>query len=237
MASGKPKRPNTASAPFGQGMAKIVLGMIAVGALLCWSAGTWAWPAAWAFTALTAASLGLMALGLFRRNPALFSERQRSPFKPDQPLWDRALIVCLYIAMGLWLVLPGPDVHRLGWSQMPFWLQSPGAMLIPIAIRIMYLALIHNPFLIPNVAVGEETRLASTGPYAWVRHPYYAGFILFYAGAALMLGSWLALIWTAAIALVFMLRLVREEAVLVEKLEGYEDYRRTTRFRLVPWVW
>jgi len=220
------------------GLAKIAFGMVAVGALLCWTAGTWRWGAAWGLVIVTTPALAAMALGLARRNPALFAERQGTPFRgPGQPLWDRIAIALIFTTMGLWLFIPGLDVHRWGLSQMPHGVQVFGAFGVVAAIRVMYLALVHNPNLLPNVAVRDEARLASTGPYAWVRHPYYAGFVLFYAAASLLLGSWLALAWTGVIAAVFAARLLREEAVLMTEMDGYEAYRAQTRFRLIPGLW
>lgn len=227
-----------ATARIATGLAKIAFGMLAVGALLCLTAWNWTWGAAWLLALVTALSLSAMALGLARRNPALFAERQRVPFRgTEQPLWDKLAIVLIFATMGLWLFIPGFDVHRWGISHMPLGLQVFGVFGVVAGIRVMYLALVHNSNLLPNVEVRDTARLATTGPYAWVRHPYYAGFVLFYASASLMLGSWLALAWSGIIATVFAGRLIREEAVLIEEMEGYAAYRSTTRFRLIPGIW
>jgi len=220
------------------GLVKIALGMAAVGALLNAIAGTWSWGAAWMLALVSAVALAAMALGLAQRNPALFAERLAPPFRgAAQPLWDKIAIGLIFATMGLWLVIPGIDVYRLGLSRMPFGLQVFGVFGVLAGIRVMYLALVHNPNLLPDVEVRTGARLADTGPYAWVRHPYYAGFIAFYAAASCLLGSWLALAWTGVIATVFAWRSLREEEVLRKDLDGYAAYCAKTRFRLIPGLW
>jgi len=227
-----------APVPLARALAKITLGMAGVGGLLCATAGTWAWGAAWLLALVTAVALAALARGLARANPGLFAARQATPFRgPDQPLWDKIAVALLFATMGLWLVIPGLDVHRLGLSKMPLGLQVFGTFVLVGGLRVMYLALIHNPNLLPHVEVPGAARLAASGPYAQVRHPYYAGFILFYAGASLLLGSWLALGWTGVIALVFAGRLVREERVLLAEMAGYADYQAQVTARLVPGLW
>lgn len=80
-------------------------------------------------------------------------------------------------------------------------------------------------------------RVIRTGPYSYVRHPMYAGAILFFAGTALLLGSW----WGLALVLVFVvllaIRTFIEEKTLRIGLRGYNDYAAQVRDRLIPMVW
>ena len=77
----------------------------------------------------------------------------------------------------------------------------------------------------------------STGPYAWVRHPMYAGAIFYFLGAALLLGSWYAVAVALALIVLFGLRAVWEEDALSAELPGYTDYAARVRYRLLPGVW
>jgi len=56
-------------------------------------------------------------------------------------------------------------------------------------------------------------------------------------GVPLLLGSWWGLAGAAALLLLLALRAVKEERMLTEELEGYADYARRVRWRLVPLVW
>ena len=79
--------------------------------------------------------------------------------------------------------------------------------------------------------------MVSTGPYAYVRHPMYAGALLFIAGAPLLLGSWWGLAAGPALMLLIAMRAVLEERTLAAELPGYADYAARVRYRLIPRLW
>jgi protein-S-isoprenylcysteine O-methyltransferase Ste14 len=77
----------------------------------------------------------------------------------------------------------------------------------------------------------------STGPYAIVRHPMYAGAFLLFFGTALALGSWWSLLPATALMSAMVVRLLGEERYLARHLAGYDAYRAEVRARLVPGIW
>jgi protein-S-isoprenylcysteine O-methyltransferase Ste14 len=79
--------------------------------------------------------------------------------------------------------------------------------------------------------------VVTDGPYRFVRHPSYIGSILAWACAALVLGSWIALVPVALIAVTLTVRTALEDRTLQEELAGYREYAQQTRYRLVPGVW
>jgi protein-S-isoprenylcysteine O-methyltransferase Ste14 len=79
--------------------------------------------------------------------------------------------------------------------------------------------------------------VVTTGPYAYVRHPMYAGALGFLLGAPLLLGSWWGLAAAAAFVLLIAVRAVLEERMLTAELAGYADYAARVRYRLVPYLW
>ncbi|TIU21041.1 MAG: isoprenylcysteine carboxylmethyltransferase family protein, partial [Mesorhizobium sp.] len=108
-----------------------------------------------------------------------------------------------------------------------------------VGIWICYLTMLENSFAAPVVKIQDERgqRVITTGPYSYVRHPMYAGAILYFAGTALLLGSW----WGLASVLVFIvllaIRTFIEEKALRAGLRGYDDYAAAVRYRLIPLVW
>ena len=82
-----------------------------------------------------------------------------------------------------------------------------------------------------------DQKVVSTGPYAIVRHPMYAGTAALYLATPVALGSWWALIPALSYVPVFVVRIWNEEEVLLRELPGYEEYRRRVRYRLVPFIW
>jgi protein-S-isoprenylcysteine O-methyltransferase Ste14 len=72
--------------------------------------------------------------------------------------------------------------------------------------------------------------LVTSGPYRLVRHPMYLGELVL--RLALAAGRPDALIWLPFMISLQVLRALREERIL----SGYADYSRTTRWRLIPYV-
>ena len=163
----------------------------------------------------------------------------KPPIQPGQPLWDKALLLGLLIYLLAWLVVPGLDAVRFGWSHMPLWLQVIGGASMLVAIYVQYLTLRENAFLEASVRVQKDRgqTVITTGPYAVVRHPFYATIIPFFPAIGLVLGSWWAVILSAPIAIILAYRSVREEQVLAAELEGYADYMTKVRYRLIPHIW
>ena len=90
-----------------------------------------------------------------------------------------------------------------------------------------------NRYLSPAVRIQTERghSVASTGPYRHVRHPLYAGAIVFMSGAALLLGSWYGVTVTALLGVGIAMRAVREEQTLRAELPGYDACRDRVRYR------
>jgi protein-S-isoprenylcysteine O-methyltransferase Ste14 len=86
------------------------------------------------------------------------------------------------------------------------------------------------------VAIQEEHRLQTGGLYRRIRHPSYAGMLLYMAGYVLVFRCWLGLLLVAGTLAVLLARMNAEEALLESEFgEEYASYRRRT-WRLVPWV-
>ena len=199
-------------------------------------AGTWRWPAAWAFMALYLAFALPVGIWLYRTNPGLLAERvdwtKRAP-----KAWDRALLAGLIPAFVATYVLAGLD-FRFGWSTVPTGLRAAAFVVVGAFYLLLFLVLRENAFLKRTVEVSPETghRVVTTGPYAVVRHPMYAGYVWWLLAVPLALGSWPALAPAALIALGVLVRTILEDRTLHAELPGYPEYAARVRWRLVPGV-
>jgi protein-S-isoprenylcysteine O-methyltransferase Ste14 len=126
---------------------------------------------------------------------------------------------------------------RFGWSAVPLPIVAAGNVLIAIGYAIIFLVYKENTFTSATIEVAKDQRVISTGPYALVRHPMYAGGLLYLLGMPLALGSWWGLVPFAATLPFLIWRLVDEEEFLARNLPGYAEYRNKVRFRLIPGVW
>ena len=145
----------------------------------------------------------------------------RPPLGDNQRTRDRAIMGVTLLVFAAWLVVMGLS-KRFGWSHVPLWAQTLGAALIALAFWGFALVLRTNSFASVVIRVqGERGQtVASTGPYAVVRHPMYACGLLMMVGPPLLLGS----LWGFAGLIVFLpllaARSVGEEAVLTVGLPG-----------------
>jgi len=107
------------------------------------------------------------------------------------------------------------------------------------AFSLPVLASRANAFLASTVRIQEERghAVVSTGPYAFIRHPMYAGMILYDVCVPLLLGSWVGLAVSAVMILMVLVRTTLEDRTLQAELPGYREYAKGVRFRLLPGVW
>ncbi|MFL5819938.1 MAG: methyltransferase family protein [Solirubrobacteraceae bacterium] len=218
----------------------IPLGWFAgLAALLFASAGTLAWPAAWIFLAIMVAGSAVFEVMLLRHDPGLLAERLAPPIQRGQKGWDKIWIVAFICLFFAWLSLMALDAVRFGWSHVPAWLQGLGGGGILAYFWISYLIFRENTFVAPVVKLQLDRghHVVSTGPYAHVRHPMYAGAVLYLVGTALLLGSWYGLAASVVLIAGLAVRAVLEERALAAELHGYRAYMRRVRYRLVPGIW
>ena len=114
-----------------------------------------------------------------------------------------------------------------------------GLVLLILGWRMVYLALRENAFAALVVKLQEERRqtVIDSGVYGIVRHPMYAGAILFILGIPLWLESYAAAVLALVPIFLLMLRIPMEEKYLRRELTGYDAYTRKVRYRVIPHVW
>lgn len=209
-----------------------------MGVLLFVSAGTLSWWGAWTYLVVMVGLSLTLGMAMARRDPGLMNERLSLPIQKNQTAADKILLTILLIAIFAWLILMGFD-FRYGWSAVPSWLQVVGVAVLLLGIWACYLTMLENSFAAPVVKIQEERgqHVIATGPYSYVRHPMYAGAIIFFAGTALLLGSWWGLASVLAFIVLLAIRTFIEEQTLRTGLQGYGEYAQRVRYRLIPMVW
>ncbi len=215
----------------------VTMGVIALALFL--PAGTFAWPAGWVFFGLMFGLSTVESAWLVRHNPELMNERMSGVGRKDQEPWDKVLLSVLGALFFAWLALMGLDAVRFRWSHVPRLAQIAGGLVFLWSFRLFHATFRENSFLSPAVRLQADRAqtVVRTGPYARVRHPMYAAFAVFAAGAALLLGSWYGVLGALPLIALVARRAVLEERVLRERLPGYEEYMKGVRYRFVPGVW
>jgi len=210
--------------------------VLVMGVLIFVPAGTLDYWQAWLFLACYFAASLLLSLWLMKNDPALLQRRMRGgPFAEGERNQKIIMTITSLGFVGL-LVIPGLD-HRFGWSHMPPAIAVLGDLFLLAGWFGIFLVFRANSYAAATIQVEAGQKVISTGPYAIVRHPMYATALLMLLGIPLSLASWWgALLWLLLLPALAW-RLLDEERVLLRDLEGYAEYRRRVRFRLIPLIW
>jgi protein-S-isoprenylcysteine O-methyltransferase Ste14 len=207
--------------------------------LLLASAGRVDWPAAWAYLGMYLCNIGLNILVLTRKGSAgteLIEERAR--ILPEKK-WDRSVSTVLAVGHFAMLGVAGLD-HRFRWTPVLGWpLRAIGLVGVALGLAASSWAMVTNAYFSSTVRIQRERghRVVIGGPYQFVRHPGYSGFVIFSGATSLLLGSLWAFVPAGIVIAAIVLRTSLEDRTLRVELEGYEAYSRRVRYRLIPGIW
>jgi protein-S-isoprenylcysteine O-methyltransferase Ste14 len=201
------------------------------------AAGRLDWTWAWVYLGICLLSIAINGMFLLRTSPETIAERGRPQATQN---WDK--VVGGLWALVLYLILPlvaGLDA-RYGWTgELSAVWNLAGAVVLAAGLELGGWAMIANAYFSTAVRIQSDRgqTVCSSGPYRFVRHPGYVGFILQSVGTPLLLGSWWALLPGITAVTLIVIRTVLEDRLLEAELAGYPEYTRQVRYRLVPGVW
>ena len=209
---------------------------LVMAALLFVSAGSLDYWQAWTFLAVYFVSSLAITLYLMKKDPALLQRRMKGgPFAENEPAQKIIMSIASAGFIGL-IVIPALD-HRFSWSHMLPLAALSGDILVGLGWLAVLFVFRENSFSAATIQLAPDQTVISTGPYALVRHPMYAGGLVMLLGVPIALGSWWGILVFVAIIPVLIWRLLDEERFLTRNLPGYLHYQSQVRYRLVPLVW
>lgn len=214
-------------------IARLLGGVLVFSALFFLPAGTLFYWQAWVYMAVLLIPVAIFSFYLLHAHPALLERRLKTHEREAQQRWIIAASTVVFLVIFL---LPGFD-QRFGWSSVPVWLVIAADVMILLGYLLFVLTLRENEYAARTVRVEAQQRVIITGPYAVVRHPMYLATTLITVFSALALGSYWALIPAALFPLLLVARILNEETVLRRDLDGYTDYCKSVRYRLIPGIW
>lgn len=177
---------------------------------------------------------------LSNKTPDLFRERISSFCKENQKKWDKFLLAFYLLCIVLWFFIMPIDSQRLHFTK-PFdiYINLLGLGFMVISFVLVLLALVQNPFASHTVRIQEERgqKVISEGLYSIVRHPLYLGACFWHFGVPLFLNSFIGLVFGIFLTLILVFRIIGEEKMLTEELEGYIEYKKKVKYKLIPLIW
>ena len=218
---------------FFQAIIKFLLGVLLVGLLIFLPAGTLSFLYGWIFMGILFIPMFFAGIVMMLKNPGLLKSRLEA--KETQKEQD--LVVKLSGLMFLLgFVLAGLG-YRFGWYMLPKAAVIAAAVIF-LASYVLYAEVLReNTYLSRTIRVEEGQKVVDRGLYGIVRHPMYSATLILFLSMPLVLGSVYSLVIFLTYPILIAKRIVNEEKFLSKELDGYEDYMKKVKYRLIPFIW
>ena len=215
------------------GLIKIAAGIVLLGVLLFLPAWTLAWPNGWMLMVLLFVPMFIAGIVMYFKAPELLKSRLKAKEtqsdQKDVIRWSGLMFIAAFVLAGL--------NYRFDWIRMPRWTVALGAVIFLLAYAIFGEVLRENEYLSRTIEVREGHKVVDTGLYGIVRHPMYSATVFLFLSMPLILGSILSFAVMLLYLPIIAKRIRGEEEVLEKELEGYAEYKKKVKSRLIPHVW
>ena len=218
---------------FVQAITKFLMGVLLIGLLLFLPAGTFAYWQAWLLLGILFVPMFIAGLILMKKNPDLLRKRLNAKEEQSEQKEVVLLSGLMFLAS---FVIAGLN-YRFSWIVLPDWVSYAAAVIFLLAYALYAEVLRENAYLSRTIEVQENQKVIDTGLYGVVRHPMYMSTLLLFLSMPLVLGSLLSFVITLAYVPIIAKRIRNEEQVLEEGLEGYTEYKKRVKFKVIPFVW
>ena len=214
-------------------LTKFLLGIIVLGVLLFLPAGSFLYWQGWLLMGILFVPMFVAGIVLFVRSPELLRKRLNSKEKEAEQKGVVAISGLLFIAA---FVISGLN-WRYGWWVLPDWVVWVSAFLFLASYLLYAEVLRENTYLSRTIEVQDGQKVIDTGLYGIVRHPMYMATTVMFLTMPLVLGSPISFLVMLGYIPVIAKRISNEEAVLENGLEGYKDYKKKVRYKMIPLLW
>jgi protein-S-isoprenylcysteine O-methyltransferase Ste14 len=220
----------TRQATLGLSFLSILLWLVLF--LPSWTLDYWQ---AWVFGITFVVCISVVSLFFIKKDLTLIASRLKVG-SSEEMRGQKATQAIIGISFVLLLLIPSLD-HRFNWSSVPFYVSIVAEFFIVLGLTIIFLVFRENSYTSVLIEVKEEQRVISNGLYSRVRHPMYSGALLMLCFIPLALGSYWGLLIFLPILVAIPIRIKGEEEFLTKNLQGYDEYCKKVRFRLIPFLW
>lgn len=218
---------------FFQAVLKFVLGVIVIGILIFLPAGTFHYWNAWMFMGILFIPMLFAGIVMMFKNPELLKKRLNAK---EQQSEQNLVIKLSGLMFVIGFVIAGLN-FRFQWIILPDWVSWAGVAIFLFSYLLYAEVLRENTYLSRTVEVQDGQKVIDTGLYGIVRHPMYSATIILFLSMPLVLGSIVSFAIFLTYPLIIAKRIRNEEAVLEENLDGYIEYKKKVKYKLIPFIW
>ena len=212
---------------------KLLMGLVLVGLLIFLPAGTMHFFNGWLLVAVLFVPMLIAGVVMALRSPELLKKRLNAKEKEDE---QKSVVAMSGILFVTTFVVAGLN-YRYGWVVMPSWTVWSAAVLFLLSYLMYARVLRENAYLSRTIEVQDGQKVVDTGLYGIVRHPMYTATVLMFLAMPLVLGSLPSFVIMLAYIPLIVKRIRNEENLLREGLDGYDEYCRKVKYRVMPFVW
>ena len=216
-----------------QALVKYFWGVILLGALIflpAWSLHYWQ---GWLLMGILFVPMFVAGLVMLAKNPDLLRKRLNAK---EQEAEQKAVVKLSGLLFIIAFVIAGLN-WRFGWWVLPDWAVWVAAGLF-LASYILYAEVLReNTYLSRTIEVQENQKVIDTGLYGIVRHPMYMATTVLFLAMPLVLASPISFFIMLCYIPVIAKRINNEEKVLEDGLEGYAEYKKKVKYRILPFIW
>ena len=203
---------------------KFILGVVLVALLLFLPAGTLRYPNGWLFMSILFVPMFAAGIVMMIKNPELL--RKRLSAKETQA--EQSLVIKLSGLMFIAGFVLAGLTSRFGWLPLPQIVSCIATILFLLAYLLYAEVLRENTYLSRTIEVQKNQTVIDTGLY---------GIVILFLAMPLVLGSLLSFAVFLFYPMLIAKRIRNEEQVLEAELDGYTNYKKKVRYRLIPFVW
>ena len=218
---------------FCQAIVKFTLGLIIVGVLLFVPAGSLNYWNGWIFIGLLFIPMFFAGIILMIKNPELLRKRLNAKEKERE---QKQVLVFSGLMFLSGFIFAGLN-YRYNWITIPNTVVIVSSITFVIAYILYAEVLRENAYLSRTIEVQENQKVIDSGLYGIVRHPMYASTLFLFLSMPLILGSLISFIIFLTYPIIIAKRIKNEEEVLEKDLEGYAEYKKKVKYKLIPFVW
>lgn len=218
---------------FIEAISKFLLGVVLIGVLIFLPAGTLKFINGWIFMGVLFIPMFIAGIVMLVKDPNLLRSRLDAKEKGKEQNLVIKLSGLMFVAV---FIVAGLD-YRYSWLEIPKWITYVGIVLFLLAYIMYAEVLRENAYLSRTIKVQENQKVIDTGLYGIVRHPMYSATIVLFLAMPLILGSLISFFIMLIYPFLIGYRAINEEKFLTKELEGYEEYTKKVKYRLIPFIW
>ena len=218
---------------FFEAIIKFILGVLMIGLLLFVPANTINYWNGWLFMGLLFIPMFIAGIVMMIKSPDLLKKRLNAKEKENEQKEVLALSGLMFLAG---FIISGLN-YRYNWITIPNVVVIISSVMFILAYILYAEVLRESVYLSRTIEVQENQEVVDTGLYGIVRHPMYAITILLFLSMPLILGSIISFVIFLIYPFIIAKRIKNEEEVLEKELEGYSDYKKKVKYKMIPFIW